>query len=189
MDRMPHYFWAVRLPDDAKENIFEKIDKLKEVFLFKRWVHQEDYHITLAFLGFVENQKLNLVVDSVKEAIKKENAFQLQIESINIFGNKQSPRIFWASLKFEERLHQLQAVIAKQCREVGFSLEDRSYHPHITLARQWTGPKFHPEILQRDNPFNKEPLLFHAQKVVLYKTNLEKTPKYEPIATFSLVSE
>jgi RNA 2',3'-cyclic 3'-phosphodiesterase len=189
MDRNPHYFWAVRLPDAVKENIFEKFEELKEVFPFKRWVHQDDYHITLAFLGSARKQNLNVVVDSVKDAIKKENAFPLQIDGINTFGNKQSPRIFWASLKYEERLHQLQAVIAKQCTQAGFSLENRSFNPHITLARQWKGLEFGSQLLQSYNPFSKEPLSFQAQEVVLYQTNLEKTPKYEGIATFSLVSE
>jgi RNA 2',3'-cyclic 3'-phosphodiesterase len=189
MDRNPHYFWAVRLPDAVKEIIFEKFAELKEVFPFKRWVHQDDYHITLSFLGSAEKQKLDTVVGFVEDTIKNETAFPLQIEGINTFGNKQSPRIFWASLQYEERLHQLQAVMAKQCKEAGFSLEDRKFSPHITLARNWTGTEFKPEILQKYNPFSKEPLSFQAHEVVLYRTNLESTPKYESIATFSLVSE
>lgn len=189
MNHNPHYFWAVRLPDPVKENIFGQFVELKEIFPFKRWVHQDDYHITLAFLGSVEKQKLNIVVDSMGDAIKNVNAFSLQIEGINIFGNKKSPRIFWAALKYEERLHQLQAIVAKQCIEAGFSLEERSFNPHITLARNWTSTDFQPEILQRYNPFSKETLLFPAQEVVLYRTNLENTPKYECIATFSLARE
>ena len=132
---------------------------------------------------------MEIVVDFVGDAIKNENAFPFEIEGINTFGNKQSPRIFWASLKYENRLHQLQAVMAKLCSEVGFSLEDRKFNPHITLARNWKGAEFKPELLQKYNPFSKEPLSFIAHEVVLYKTNLEKTPKYESIATFSLVSE
>jgi RNA 2',3'-cyclic 3'-phosphodiesterase len=189
MDRNPHYFWAVRLPDAVKKVIFEKLEEVKSVFPFKRWVHQEDYHITLAFLGSAPKQKLDLVTDSVKETIKKEQAFSLQIEAISTFGNKQSPRIFWASLQHEERLLQVQAVVAKQCKEAGFKLEDRKYNPHITLARQWKGLEFEPQLLQRFNPFKNEPLSFQAQEVVLYRTNLEKTPKYQSIATFSLVNE
>ena len=77
----------------------------------------------------------------------------------------------------------------KQCSEAGFSLEERKFNPHITLARNWTGTEFKPEILQKYNPFSKEPLSFEAQEVVLYRTNLESTPKYESIATFSLVNE
>ena len=189
MNRSPHYFWAVRLPDTVKEIICEKFAELKEIFQFKRWVYKDDYHITLAFLGSSEKQKLDKVVDFVEEALKFENAFPLQIEGINTFGNKQSPRIFWASLQYEERLHQLQAMIAKQCIEAGFTLEDRKYNPHITLARNWASADFQPEILQRYNPFSKEPLSFQAKEVVLYRTNVESTPKYECIATFSLVSE
>ena len=86
MDRNPHYFWAVRLPDAVKDIIFEKFAELKDIFPFKRWVHQDDYHITLSFLGSAEKQKLDTVVDFVEDAIKNESAFPLQIEGINTFG-------------------------------------------------------------------------------------------------------
>ena len=121
--------------------------------------------------------------------VKRENVFPLQIEGINTFGNKQSPRIFWASLQHEEQLHQLQAVIAKQCTEAGFSLEDRSYNPHITLARQWKGWNLSPNDCKDLILSEKSHFRFKHRKSFYIRTNLEKTPKYESIATFSLVNE
>lgn len=189
MDRNPHYFWAVRMPTAIKHRIYDQFNDLQQVFPFKRWVHKDDYHITLAFLGSVESSKLNVVVELVQEGMKEEKAFPLQVEGINIFGNKHSPRIFWASVNDEERLHRLQALVANQCIEAGLRLETRPFHPHITLARNWTGSDFNQQLLQKCNPFAGKPFSFEVNEVVLYQTNLEKTPKYESIATFSLVGE
>ena len=58
METKSHYFWAVMLPDEVKHIIHHRLEKDKGLFQFKRWVHELDYHITLAFLGYAEPQKL-----------------------------------------------------------------------------------------------------------------------------------
>lgn len=95
MEIKPHYFWAVRLPDSIKQYIQDEMTNVKQIFKFKRWVHMDDYHITLVFLGSVDQQKTQSVIDLVGDAIKDEKAFELQIEGLNVFGNNISPRIFW----------------------------------------------------------------------------------------------
>ena len=188
MERNPHYFWAVRLPNDVKQSIYEPFNEMKSIFPFKRWVHKEDYHITLAFLGAVDPAKLNETINIVGDSIQSEESFPLQIEEINIFGNKKSPRVFLAGINHEERLHQLQENVYRQCIQAGYSLDTRAYHPHITLARKWAGSNFTHDLLQKYNPFDT-PISFIVKDVVLYQTHLEKSPKYEQIATFSLLGE
>lgn len=183
-----HYFWAVRLPDFIKQNIQDEMTSVKQILQFKRWVHMKDYHITLAFLGSVHQQQLQPVIELVRNAIKDEKAFPLQIQGLNVFGNNKSPRILWAAVHQENKLFQLQRIVHEKCLEAGFTLENRPYHPHITLARNWTGlEEFKLELLAKYNPFRENPLSFQAGEVVLYKTNLEQLPKYEPIAAFSLI--
>lgn len=184
-----HYFWAVKIPNDSKHAMYQQLNTVKERFPFKRWVHMEDYHITLAFLGSVEEGKLPLTIDLVGKAISNLRPFSIYIEGLNVFGNKNAPRIFWASMKEEPILSTLQAQVFNACVELGFSLESRSFTPHITLARNWNGPEFQKEWLEKYNPFKSKSVLFTANEVTLYKTNIEKTPKYEPIATFSLLVE
>ncbi len=187
MDKDAHYFWAVKLPDPIKQNIHDKMENLKQVFLFQRFVHKSDYHITLAFLGSVDEQKLSNVIEQVSKAIKNVKAFPLQIQGINIFGNSKSPRIFWGAVNQEHALFQLQEIVHEKCQEVGFTLETRPYHPHITIARKWSGTQeFEMEWLDKYNPYAGNPLSLQVNEVVLYKTHVERTPKYEPIAIFRL---
>lgn len=185
----PHYFWAVRLPDEKKKMMEEQLEARRNLFPFKRWVHPLDYHITLAFLGSVEKEKLPSVIEVVGEGIKGCKSFSLHITGLGVFGNKLSPRIFWAAVTSEPQLFALQQIVYRACQQVGFTLESRSYSPHITLARNWNGPEFDSKRLEEANPFKEIDTKFKVEEVVLYKTNLDKSPKYEPIATFSLPVE
>ena len=187
MSANPHYFWAVRLPDLTKQTIHDEMKKLDHIFRFKRWVHREDYHITLAFLGSVEEQRLSGVIELVGSAIEEEDSFPLQIEGLDVFGNPKAPRIFWAAVNEEKGLFRLQEIIHRKCTEAGFTLEERPYHPHITLARKWAADEvFNRELLSQYNPFQKGSLAFEAKDIVLYRTNVENTPKYEPVVSFSI---
>lgn len=187
MTANPHYFFAVRLPDSVKQIIHAHMTESASIFRFKRWVHMEDYHITLAFLGLVEEGRLSSVVQLVGDALKEERSFPLQVEGLNIFGNKQSPRIFWAAVNDERRLYRLQEAVYQKCIEAGFTLESRPYHPHITLARKWGAEdEFTLDYLERHNPFQESPSAFQVNEIVLYRTNIEKAPKYEPIVSFLL---
>lgn len=190
MEKASHYFWAVRIPDYVKHTIHNELTEIKPIFQFKRWVELNDYHITLAFLGSVNQQQLPSVIRSVGDAIKNQKAFMLEIEGLNVFGPQKSPRIFWGAVSEEKQLFQLQEIVHNTCLAEGFSLETRPYHPHITLARKWgKNEEFKMDDLVTYNPFREEVLSFQVREVVLYKSNLENTPKYESIATFSLVDK
>lgn len=189
MQKNTHYFWALRLSNDVKKLMFEELQKIKGNFPFKRWVHELDYHITLTFLGSAQEEKLALATSLVGETVRSVKAFPIELQGLNVFGNREVPRIFWASVKQESQLYELQKQVFNVCSEIGFSLESRPYLPHITLARNWNGDKFEREWLEQYNPFRHLPISFIANEVVLYKTNIEKVPKYEAIATFPLLDE
>lgn len=187
MSHHTHYFWAVKLPDAIKQSIYDELNNVQHIFQFQRWVHREDYHITLSFLGAADEQRLQESIDLVGKAMTGEKSFPLQIVGLNTFGNQRAPRIFWGAVNEEERLYELQAIVYKKCLEAGFTLESRAYHPHITIARKWSAhAEFDANILTKYNPFQEKPLLFTVNEIVLYKTNLDKTPKYEPVVCFSL---
>ena len=187
MSHQTHYFWAVKLPDGIKQSIHDELTNVQRIFQFQRWLHKEDYHITLAFLGAADEQQLQTAIDLVGQAMTEQHVFPLQIVGLNTLGNSKAPRIFWGAVNEEERLYKLQAIVHQQCLSAGFTLESRPYHPHITIARKWSADEeFNSQLLTKYNPFQQKPLCFTVNEIVLYKTNLDKTPKYEPIIRFSL---
>ena len=187
MSHQTHYFWAVKLPDAIKQSIHDELNNVQPIFQFQRWVHRDDYHITLAFLGSADEQRLQEVINLVGQAMTEQHSFPLQIIGLNTFGNNKAPRIFWGAGNEEDRLYELQAIVHQKCLEGGFTLESRPYHPHITIARKWSAQEeFNMQLLTKHNPFQEKHLCFSVNEIALYKTNLDKIPKYEPIVRCSL---
>jgi RNA 2',3'-cyclic 3'-phosphodiesterase len=182
-----HFFFAVKIPEETKLLIKEKCDKLKEILPFSKWVHHEDLHITLAFLGNAPSEKLSNAVDNVNAALSGTNGFQLEMNKLGIFGKEESPRIFWLNTKESNKLEAVRKKVFTACTEAGFQLESRHFKPHITLARTWKGDQhFHEKLLDVWVELQPEPLLFNINEVVLYQTHLDKTPKYEPKTIYLL---
>ncbi|CAH2717002.1 RNA 2',3'-cyclic phosphodiesterase [Neobacillus rhizosphaerae] len=189
MEQRNHYFFAVRIPDDTKLIMKERISQLKEIISFSRWVHYEDIHITLTFLGGAETVKLDAAVRNVKKALKDAKALPLKINKLGFFGVEDSPRVFWADTEESKELQIIRKKVFSACEEAGFQLETRPFRPHITLARKWNGASvFQIELLDVWNKLQPEPLLFQADEIVLYQTHLHQTPKYEAINRFPLQS-
>lgn len=187
MEQNTHFFFAVRMPEETKLMMKEHIEKIKAVIPFSRWVHFQDLHITLAFLGAASPEKLKSAVSNVKEALNNAKPFQLKINRLGFFGSSHSPRVFWADTEESNELNLLRNKVFSACEEAGFELETRPFRPHITLARKWIGEEaFQQTLLEIWNELQSEPLAFQANEVVLYQTHLHKTPKYEAIHVFPL---
>ncbi|GLB58563.1 RNA 2',3'-cyclic phosphodiesterase [Cytobacillus sp. NCCP-133] len=185
-----HFFFALKLPSETKKKLNEHCEELKGKFPFSRWVHHDDYHITLAFLGSAPEDKLIAAAKLVADSIKNVKSFPLFINRLGVFGNESAPRIFWSDTEREERLHYLRDQVFSACKEAGFKLEKRPFKPHITIARKWIGSEnFQKSMLDQYNPFKEKTIEFSASGVVLYRTHLDKTPKYESIAIFPLLVE
>ncbi|MBU8879787.1 RNA 2',3'-cyclic phosphodiesterase [Bacillus sp. FJAT-29790] len=190
MERKAHFFFALSLPKEIKYKMKDACLNLKGNFPFHRWVHHEDYHITLAFLGSAPAEKLQDARRLVEEGLKGQKSFPLQIHQLGVFGKGDNPRIFWADTVKEERLSVIRDIVFSACLRAGFELETRSFKPHITLARKWPESKpFQGSLLNDQNPFQDSPLHFKANEVVLYQTHLDQTPKYERMAIFPLMDE
>ncbi|WP_253701550.1 RNA 2',3'-cyclic phosphodiesterase [Bacillus sp. FJAT-27445] len=180
---MSHYFFAARIPEETKLAMKNRIEELKRLHPFRRWVHHEDLHITLAFLGNAPEAKLEKASQLVESAIQGMKAFSLELTGLGTFGQKDSPRVFWAGLLNSVELGELRNRVFTNCEEAGFQLEKRPFAPHVTLARNWEGNGPFNQKFLADQPLD---LGFLLEEVVVYRTNMEKTPKYESVKQFRL---
>lgn len=186
MVQQRHYFFALSIPQETKHALKEYCNQLKASFPFARWVHEEDFHITLAFLGHALQQQLKLATELVSQTLHDHHSFPLMIDSFGTFGQKDSPRIFWSGVQREERLYEVRNQVFTACTEAGFKLETRPFHPHITVARKWQGEAAFPFTTFEKINRLPAPLSFQAKEIVLYQTHLDQSPKYESIASFNL---
>lgn len=180
-----HFFIAVPLPSDIKAALKVRCEKMKTDFHFKGWVHQEDYHITLAFLGNADEEQLQAVVDETRKNLLNVPPFELIIQEFKTFGRKEYPRILWVDLLESQQLNFVREIVYRDCLKAEFELDKKPFIPHITVARKWDEAcgKFPFEaLIERNFQLPK----FLVEEVILYESKLEETPKYHKKAVIRL---
>lgn len=98
-----------------------------------RWQRPEQMHITLQFLGDLEEQRLASVCEAARDIPVA--AFNLDVVGLGCFGKPESPRNLWAGVQPKVPVASLHSVIKDRMEELGLATESRPFHPHITLAR------------------------------------------------------
>ena len=185
--REEHYFFALALPETAKNYCMEASELIKQKFPFKSWVHEADLHITLVFLGPAPKEKLDCALKNMPQAVASVQQFALKVKGFGIFGRPDAPRVLWGATEDSQPLNMLRSNVASVCSEAGFEIESRPFKPHITLARKWKGNEdFNLAGLEQIRDVLNVPPVFTAREAVLYKTHPDRTPKYEKIASFPL---
>ncbi len=98
-----------------------------------RWTRDENFHLTLRFIGDVDEG----VADDVDGALMEIDAppFDISIAGIGYFGKAKAARAVWAGVETNEPLIRLQQKIESAMQRIGLAAEERKYTPHITLAR------------------------------------------------------
>lgn len=187
-DQSIRLFLALPLPKSLRNILSDWCSSKNAELPFQTWVHKDDYHITLKFLGDTPSSRLQEISDSLAPSLKTSLPFSLAVEGLGTFGPQQTPSIFWAGLSGDmEALKAIQRKAEDAMSAVGFAKEEKSYRPHITLARRYGGT----------NPFQKEWLVkapfssaagteWQVNQAVLYRSHLKRKPMYEALEVFPI---
>lgn len=109
-------------------------EKLQQEYGVKGyWRKSNNLHLTLKFLGEVEESKIPLINNKLREFSSHYGNFDIHINGLGVFPNIKSPRILWMGVQ-STVLYSLQAEIENSLRNLGFPPEYKRYQPHITLA-------------------------------------------------------
>ena len=96
----------------------------------------KNIHLTLNFLGYIEDKTIEEIKNSIEDIAIKHNECNIEIEKLGAFPNLKKARIFWAGLKGDtDKIISLQKDIENSLSIFGIKKEKRNYYPHITLAR------------------------------------------------------
>jgi 2'-5' RNA ligase len=182
-----HLFIAVPIPDSIKQQISDWCQQIQKQLSFKKWIFPADYHITLKFLGGVDDNTAVKLKPLIEKIVSEQSAFSLTAEGLGTFGKSGSPRILWAGIKGEIRpLYILQKSIDSSMELLGFIPENRPYSPHLTIAKNYTlKTMFETKYLEQAASHQPAPLDWQVHDIVLYQTHLGREPMYEPLETFS----
>ena len=97
-----------------------------------RWIDPEHYHLTLRFIGDIDDvmaREVALLLGRVRR-----RSFELRFDGLTSFGDRK-PRAVVASLAPSSEVIELQAEHERLMQRVGLEPEGRKYTPHVTLAR------------------------------------------------------
>jgi len=128
-------FVAAALSPEVRRGLEEAQQELRSAAAAVRWVRVEGIHLTLRFLGDVDEGKRAPLVAALKAV--RGQAFEAAVRGIGFFPNPRRPRVVWAGVEEPTgRLAALQRGVEEAVVRLGFEPEERGeFHPHLTLGR------------------------------------------------------
>lgn len=97
------------------------------------FTRRENLHLTLAFLGETPEACLRDIEGAMRavETVPLELCF----DRMGRFRQRDS-ELWWIGVRKNRELERMQAELTARLRSAGFPLEERTFHPHLTLARE-----------------------------------------------------
>jgi 2'-5' RNA ligase len=106
------------------------------------WAQSASIHLTLKFLGDMDEQVIDPLLAAVEQAIGSQIPVNVPLERLGAFPHPQSPRVLWVgpSENWErgaeaKRIAEIHGAIEQACEGLGFLRETKPFSPHLTLAR------------------------------------------------------
>lgn len=131
-------FIAIRLSPAILAALEDVQDRLKQDLPsgLVRWVRPEGIHLTLQFLGDTPAARLEPIAAALAAACAPYAPFHLALQGTGCFPNQRRPRVVWVGVgEPSGALARLQHDVERALAPLGFTPEDRSFTPHLTLGR------------------------------------------------------
>jgi 2'-5' RNA ligase len=176
-------FFALPLPLVVRQ----ELAALRRELGKDRWVPAAQLHVTLRFLGEVDDAQAARVIEAVQE--ERERAPwampALSVRGMGTFGGRK-PRVLFARLTPPAPVETIAADLERAVVRAGIAPEARAFSAHITLARLARPDLARVEAFLRDEAsFESAP--FDVEEVILYRSTL--TPSgavHEPLQRFAI---
>ena len=152
-----------------------------------KWVRPDNIHLTLKFLGEVEDKRIAEVCNIVKNVASQHLSFELEMKTVGCFGGK-SPKVLWVGLgEGKGDLCRLQKEIEKQLLLAGWDEEKRGFSGHLTLCRI-RNPRAAAKLAQVSEDYKDFKLgILPADSIKVYQSQLMPTgPIYTVLGDYKL---
>lgn len=128
-------FIAIDLEPGLKTALEELIRALKRTGADIRWAQAGAMHLTLKFLGEIDEGQVASVHKALEAVAVRHSPFPLRLGGTGAFPGAERPRVLWVGFGEEPKLAALQADLESELESEGFAREERPFHPHLTLGR------------------------------------------------------
>lgn len=183
-------FIAIELPSEIKDSLSRLQEELKASNADVKWVESNNIHLTLKFLGEIDDKKLDKITRIMDDTAKEKDKFQIRISSLGAFPKIDFPRVIWVGVDTgDKEVKDIAKDLEKKIAKIGIPKEDRPFSSHITIGR--TRSSLNRERLVQDLKNKAElgarKLDFYATKITLFKSTLTPHgPIYEVLKETNL---
>jgi 2'-5' RNA ligase len=176
-------FVAVELSEDVRRALRDVQARLRASGADVKWVEEENLHLTVKFLGEVQDERLVNVIAAMRLAVASLTTFSVSIGGIGAFPSLTRPRVVWAGLQAGgEPFKALRERVETAMDDIGFPREGRAPHPHVTLGRVRDPRRLKrlPELLKAE-PTETLGTMTVEKLTVMASQLSPKGPRYTPI--------
>jgi 2'-5' RNA ligase len=134
-------FTAIELTEDARQAIAVEQKRIAGVLgraaaASLKWIQPERMHLTLVFLGEIEEAQTPAVIDAMGEEIDEAEPFAIVFAGLGVFPPHRAPRVLWLGLSTgAAEAIELRRHVVERLSPTGVTIEERAFHPHLTLGR------------------------------------------------------
>ena len=133
-------FIAIETSVDIQKKMEELTGRLKKGASFSSvrpsWVKPANAHLTLKFLGNIEESQLEHIARLMRAACAGISPFSLEVGGLGVFPNERQPRVLWIGIKNPgNEIISMQKLLDQGLATLGFETEKHAFHPHLTIAR------------------------------------------------------
>lgn len=156
-----------------------------------RWVPVENMHLTVRFIGHVDDSRAPALIDALTPPLDVP-PFDIEFGGCGVFPQSGPPRVLWIGLTHGlPSLLSLHHVFNDRLRPLGHDPEDRPFGAHLTLARIKDAPRGASRMV-RDALAGVAPALapMRVSRATIFQSHLSpRGPRYEPVAFAELKAE
>ncbi|MFC1805202.1 RNA 2',3'-cyclic phosphodiesterase [Candidatus Omnitrophota bacterium] len=187
-------FIAIPLPEETRSSLSKLQEQLSSSGADVKWVNRQNIHLTLKFLGDVDERQADVIKEIIDEVAAKTSHFRIVLASAGAFPKLKYPRVIWVGVgQGDDETKSLADSLEEEIVSVGIPKEKRIFSSHITIGRvrsQMNRAKLIAalEAVSAGISGGKN-LEFTADRIVLFKSTLTPSgPVYEIFKDASLTT-
>jgi len=129
-------FLAIPLPPEIRQALAALQAQLADSRADVKWVEPENLHVTVKFLGEIDDETRRAVESAAGRVASAEPAFALAFGAVGAFPSMSAPRVVWVGLaEGAQAVARIAAGLERAGRAIGWRQEERPFSPHLTIGR------------------------------------------------------
>ena len=180
-------FIAIEIPEEIKTALAALQSALRKANAAVSWTNPENIHLTLKFLGEIEERRLAGIARASMDAAAGVPPLTLRLDRTGVYPNARQPRVIWAGLAGEiELLQRMQRGLEEQLAAIGVKGDEKLFRPHLTVGRVKSNRNAREMVVQADL-YELPAFSFEVREILVMKSELLPAgAKYTALAKAAL---